>query len=189
MLQITVNKETNKATVVFNGKEEELNIVKVNKAGVKPGTHWVNMQKLGTPKKWATVNYNDHDEDTFVVEVDETACRVATKRVSRIISLTNIKDFLNDEQKAQFDELYAAAQAEVERQKEEEAKNAPVKEKKSRKLTPEELIAKKLAEIEMLKKVAAGEMEMPEKKSRKKAAAVAVEDLDAACEESTESAE
>ena len=176
MLSIIVNKETNKATVNFNGKDEELNVVTVNKAGVKPGTHWINLQKLGTPRKWQTVNYNDYSEDVFTVEVDETACRVITKRVSRLITLTNIKDYLNDEQKAQFDELYNAAIAERDRIVEEEKANAPVKEKKSRAMTPEEKLAKKMAEIEMLKKIISGEIPAPEKKSKK---IDVVENLDA----------
>lgn len=178
MLQILVNKETNKATVTFNGKEEELNVVTVNKAGVKPGTHWVNLQKLGTPRKWQTVNYNDYADDTFTIEVDENQCRVVTKKVSRLISLTNIKDYLCEESKAKFDELMAEAAAERDRVVEEEKANAPVKEKKSRAMSPEEKLAKKMAEIEMLKKIISGEIPAPAPKSRKKADGP-VEDLDA----------
>ena len=178
MLSIIVNKQTNKATVNFNGKDEELNVVTVNKAGVKPGTHWVNLQKLGTPRKWYTVNYNDYPEDIFTIEVDETACRIISKKVSRIITLTNIKDYLCDESKEAFDKLMEEAHAERDRIIAEEKANAPVKEKKSRAMTPEEKMAKKLAEIEELKKIIAGEIPAPAPRSRKKAD-VPVEDLDA----------
>ena len=109
MLQITVNKQTNKATAVFNGIEQTLSMVKVNKANVKPGTYWVNMQVLGTPKKWATVNYNDHADDVFVIEVDETSCRVQKAKYRRAITLQNIKDFLSEEDGAAFDVLMEKA--------------------------------------------------------------------------------
>lgn len=175
MLQIIVNKNTNKATVTFNGKEEELRVVTVNKAGVKPGTHWVDMQKLGTPKKWATVNYNDHEDDVFAVDVDETAARIAIRK-DRQITLTNIKDFLSEDSIAKLDEIVKEAEVERDRREAERKANMPVKEKKSRAMTPEEKLAKKLAEIEELKKIISGEIPAPTKKS--KAAAVAVEDLD-----------
>lgn len=178
MLSIIINKQTNKATVNFNGKDEELNVVTVNKAGVKPGTHWVNLQKLGTPRKWQTVNYNDYNDDIFTIEVDETACRVITKKVSRVITLTNIKDYLSDESKELFDKLMEEAAAKRDEIVEAEKANAPVKEKKSRAMTPEEKLAKKLAEIEELKKIISGEIPAPAPKARKKAEAV-VEDLDA----------
>lgn len=177
MLQIIVNKETNKATVMFDGKEQTLNLVKVNKEGVKPGTYWVNMQPLGTPKKWATVNYNDHAEDVFTVEVDETACRVVRAKITRNISLSNIKDFLSEEDGAAFDAIYQKAFEEADRRAKEAEANKPVKEKKSRAMTLEEKIAKKMAEIEKLKKVQSGELSEDEIKPRKKKAAV-IEDLD-----------
>jgi predicted DNA-binding ArsR family transcriptional regulator len=177
MLQIIVNKATNKATVMFDGKEQTLNMVKVNKEGVKPGTYWVNMQPLGTPKKWATVNYNDHAEEVFTIDVDETACRVVKAKISRVITLANIKDFLNDDEAAAFDALYEKAFAEAKRRADEAEANKPVKEKKSRAMTLEEKIAKKMAEIEKLKKVQSGEISEDEIKPRKKKAA-AIEDLD-----------
>lgn len=177
MLQIIVNKATNKATVMFDGKEQTLNMVKVNKEGVKPGTYWVNMQPLGTPKKWATVNYNDHAEEVFTIDVDETACRVVKAKVSRTITLANIKDFLSEEDGAAFDALYEKAFAEAKHRADEAEANKPVKEKKSRAMTLEEKIAKKMAEIEKLKKVQSGEISEDEIKPRKKKAAV-IEDLD-----------
>ena len=177
MITLTVTKATNKATVNFDGKDVELRVIPVNKAGVKPGTHWVDLQKLGTPKKWQTVNYVDQKEDVFTVEVDETAARKVSPRKSRIISLSNIKDFLNDEQKEQIDELVKSAEAERDRQAEEAAKNAPVKEKRSRAMTPEQKLAKKLAEVEELKKIISGEIPAPAPKKAKKKAA-AVENLD-----------
>lgn len=177
MLQIIVNKETNKATVMFDGKEQTLNMVKVNKEGVKPGTYWVNMQPLGTPKKWATVNYNDHAEDVFTIDVDETQCRVVRAKITRIISCSNIKDFLSEEDGAAFDALYEKAVAEADRRAKEAEANKPVKEKKSRAMTPEEKLAKKMAEVEKLKKQISGELPMDEPKARKKKAAV-IEDLD-----------
>lgn len=176
MLELIINKSTNKATVIFNGKEQELSLVKVNKTNVKPGTYWVNMQSLGTPKKWATVNYNDHADEVFTVQVDETAHRVVTAALRRKINLDNIKDFLSAEQAEQFDELYAAAQAECARRLEEAATNKPVKEKKSRAMTPEQKLAKAQAEVERLKKVMAGEIE--DKPARKSKKDVIIEDLD-----------
>lgn len=177
MLAIIVNKETNKATVNFDGKEQTLNMVKVNKEGVKPGTYWVNMQPLGTPKKWATVNYNDHADNVFTVEVDETACRVVKAKISRTITLGNIKDFLSEEDGALYDELYQKAFDEAKRRADEAEANKPVKEKKSRAMSPEEKLAKKMAEIEKLKKQIAGEIPFDEPKPRKKKAE-AIEDLD-----------
>jgi hypothetical protein len=177
MLQIIVNKATNKATVMFDGKEQTLNMVKVNKEGVKPGTYWVNMQPLGTPKKWATVNYNDHAEEVFTIDVDETACRVVRAKVSRNITLANIKDFLSEEDGAAFDAIYQKAFDEADRRIKEAEANKPVKEKKSRAMTTEEKIAKKMAEIEKLKKIQSGELPPEEPKARKKKAAV-IEDLD-----------
>lgn len=176
MLQIIVNKDTNKATVTFNGQETELRVVTVNKAGVKPGTHWIDLQKLGCPKKWQTVNYNDHEDAIFTVDVDETACRTVTRYADRIVSLANVKDYLNDEQKAAFEELVAAAEAERDRRVAERKANAPVKEKKSRAMSPEEKIAKKMAEIEELKKIMAGEIPAPVRGKKK---AEVIEDLDA----------
>jgi hypothetical protein len=180
MLELIINKTTNKATVVFDGKEQELSLVKVNKQNVKPGTYWVNMQPLGTPKKWATVNYNDHEEDIFTVQVDEDAHRVVTAKLRREINLNNIKDFLTEEQAAQFDELYAAAQDECARKLAEAEANKPVKEKKSRAMTPEQKYAKALAEVERLKKVMAGEIEDTPRKSKKN---VVIENLDSATED------
>lgn len=176
MLQITVNKATNKASVVFDGKEQILSMVKVNKPNVKPGTYWVNMQVLGTPKKWATVNYNDHTEDTFVIEVDETSCRVQKAKYRRQITLQNIKDFLTEEDGAAFDAIMERA---IDKQRElEEAEKAaaPVKEKKSRAMTDDEYIAKMEAKLAEAKaKRERGESVKPERKTKK---AVAVEDLD-----------
>lgn len=177
MLTITVNKVTNKASVVFDGKEQTLNIVKVNKEGVKPGTHWVNLQPLGCPRKWATVNYNDHEDDVFTFDTDETQCRVVKAKITRNITLANIKDFLSEEDAAAFDELYQKAFDEAKRRAEEAEANKPVKEKKSRAMTLEEKMAKKLAEIEKIKKQMSGELPMDEPKARKKKAA-AIEDLD-----------
>ena len=177
MLTIIVNKATNKASVTFDGKEQTLNMVKVTKEGVKPGTHWINMQPLGTPKKWATVNYNDHEDDVFTVEVDETVCRVVRAKITRTITFANIKDFLNEEDGAAFDALYQKAFDEAKRRADEAESNKPVKEKKSRAMSAEEKLAKKLAEVERLKKQISGEIPMDEPKPRKKKAAV-LEDLD-----------
>lgn len=187
MITLTVTKATNKATVNFDGKDVELRVIPVNKAGVKPGTHWVDLQKLGTPKKWQTVNYLDQTDDVFTVEVDETAARKVSPRKSRIISLSNIKDFLNDEQKEQIDELIKSAEAERDRQAEEAAKNAPVKEKRSRAMTPEQKLAKKLAEIEELKKIISGEIPAPAPKKAKKKADE-VENLDEGTDEEADNA-
>lgn len=181
MITVIVTKATNKATVNFGGKEVELRVIPVKKAGVKPGTHWVDLQKLGTPKKWATVNYEDQKEDIFSVEIDETASRKVSPRKSRIISLSNIKDFLTDDQKDFLDTLVKSAEAERDRQAEEAAKNAPVKEKKSRAMTIEEKIAKRKAEIAELEKIASGEIPAPAPKKAKKVAAE-VENLDEAVE-------
>lgn len=176
MLQITVNKATNKASVVFDGKEQTLSMVKVNKPNTKPGTYWVNMQVLGTPKKWATVNYNDHAEDVFVIEVDETQCRVQKAKYRRQITLQNIKDFLSEEDGVAFDGIMERA-IDKQRELEEKAKaEAPVKEKKSRAMTDDEYIAKMEAKLAEAKaKRERGESVKPERKSKK---AVVVEDLD-----------
>lgn len=184
MLAIIVNKNTVKATVTFDGKEQTLNLVKVTKEGVKPGTYWVNMQPLGTPKKWATVNFNDHADDVFTVEVDENACRVVKAKITRSISLSNIKDFLSEEDAATFDAIYQKAFDEAKRRADEAEANKPVKEKKSRAMSVEEKIAKKMAELEQLKKVQSGEISADELKPRKKKAAV-IEDLDAVTDAAT----
>lgn len=176
MLQITVNKATNKASVVFDGKEQTLSMVKVNKPNVKPGTYWVNMQVLGTPKKWATVNYNDHAEDVFVIEVDESACRVQKAKYRRQITLQNIKDFLSEEDGTTFDELMEKATAKQREIEEAEKANAPVKEKKSRAMTDDEYIAKMEAKLAEAKaKRERGESVKPVRKAKSK---VEVEDLD-----------
>lgn len=176
MLQITVNKATNKASVVFDGKEQTLSLVKVNKPNVKPGTYWVNMQVLGTPKKWATVNYNDHADDVFVIEVDEAACRVQKAKYRRQITLQNIKDFISEEDAVVFDGIMERA---IEKQRElEEAEkaNAPVKEKKSRAMTDDEYIAKMEAKLAEAKaKRERGESVKPARKAKSK---IEVEDLD-----------
>ena len=178
MLQLIINKTTQKATVMFDGKEQTLNLVKVNKEGVKPGTYWVNLQPLGTPRKWQTVNFNEYADDVFTIETDETACRIVTPKTSRIVTLGNIKDFLTEEQVAQFEELYTAAQAEAKRRADEAEANKPVKEKKSRKMSLEDLYAKKMAEIEKIKKQMSGELPLDEPKARKKKAQAVVENLD-----------
>ena len=177
MLQITVNKETTKASVVFDGKEQELRLVKVNKAGVKPGTYWVDMQKLGTPKKWATVNFNNYSDNIFVIDVDEDAHRVATKKDAHFITLVNIKEYLDEETGAQFDEIMEKAKARRDEIVAEELANKPVKEKKSRRMTPEEAYAKKLKELEEIKKIIEEGGELP-KRGKKKAEAI--ENLDEA---------
>lgn len=178
MLQIIINKSTQKATVTFDGKEQTLNLVKVNKEGVKPGTYWVNLQPLGTPRKWQTVNFNDHEDEVFTIETDETACRTITPKTSRVVTLGNIRDFLTEEQVAQFNDLYEAAQTEAKRRADEAEANKPVKEKKSRKMSLEDKFAKKMAEIEKLKKQMAGELPLDEPKPRKKKAVVQLENLD-----------
>lgn len=176
MLQITVNKVTQKAAVVFDGKEQTLSMVKVNKQNVKPGTYWVNMQVLGTPKKWATVNFNDHAEDTFVIEVDETACRVQKAKYRRAITLQNFKDFLTEEDGAIFDSLMEKAVDKQRELEEQEKANAPVKEKKSRAMSDDEYIAKMEAKLAEAKaKRERGESVKPARKTKTK---VEVEDLD-----------
>lgn len=176
MLQITVNKATNKASVVFDGKEQTLSLVKVNKTNVKPGTYWVNMQVLGTPKKWATVNYNDHADDVFVIEVDETSCRVQKAKYRRAISLQNIKDFLSEEDGAIFDGLMEKATEKQREIEEQEKANAPVKEKKTRAMTDDEYIAKMEAKLAEAKaKRERGESVKPARKAKSK---IEVEDLD-----------
>lgn len=176
MLQITVNKATNKASVVFDGKEQILSMIKVNKQNVKPGTYWVNMQVLGTPKKWATVNYNDHAEDVFVTEVDESSCRVQKAKYRRNITLQNIKDFLSEEDGTVFDELMEKATAKQREIEEQEKANAPVKEKKSRAMSDDEYIAKMEAKLAEAKaKRERGESVKPVRKAKSK---IEVEDLD-----------
>lgn len=176
MLQITVNKATNKASVVFDGKEQTLSLVKVNKQNVKPGTYWVNMQVLGTPKKWATVNYNDHAEDVFVIEVDESACRVQKAKYRRAITLQNIKDFLSEEDATAFDGIMERAIEKQREIEEQEKANAPVKEKKSRAMSDDEYIAKMEAKLAEAKaKRERGESVKP---ARTKKAKIEVEDLD-----------
>lgn len=187
MLAIIVNKATNKATANFDGKEQTLSLVKVTKEGVKPGTYWVNLQPLGTPRKWATVNFNDHADDVFTIEVDETQCRVVKAKITRVITLANIKDFLSEEDGAIYDELYQKAFDEAKRRADEAEANKPVKEKKSRAMSPEEKLAKKMAEIEKLKKQIAGEIPFDEPKPRKKKAE-AIEDLDFESEEVVDAA-
>lgn len=175
MLQITVNKVTQKAAVVFDGKEQTLSMVKVNKPNVKPGTYWVNMQVLGTPKKWATVNFNDHAEDTFVIEVDETACRVQKAKYRRAITLQNIKDFLSEEDAATFDGIMERAMDKQREIEETEKAAAPVKEKKSRAMTDDEYIAKMEAKLAEAKaKRERGESVKPARKTKSK---VEIEDL------------
>ena len=180
MLQITINKTTGKATTIVNGKEQALGLVKVNKATVKPGTYWVNLQALGTPRKWQTVNFNDYEDDVFVVDVDETAHREIMRRAQTQVTLTNIRDFLDEEHVAVFNELFEMAQAECAKRVAEHEAQKPVKEKKSRKMSNTEKIAKLLAEAERLRKIEAGELPPDEPKPRKsKKAAVVLEDLDA----------
>lgn len=177
MLTIIVNKATNKATVTVDGKEQLLGITIPKKEGIKPGTAWINLQSLGCPRKWQTVNYNDYEDEVFTVDVDETQARVVKAKVARNITFANIKDFLTEEDGAAFDELYQKAFDEAKRRADEAEANKPVKEKKSRAMSIEDKIAKKMAELEKLQKQASGELPMDEPKARKKKATF-VEDLD-----------
>lgn len=186
MLTITVNKQTMTASVVFDGKEQELTIVNPKKESLKPGTRWINLKPLGTPRQWFTVNFEENKEDIFTVEVDESKARVATKAKSRMITLVNFKDFLvDDADKAAFDELFTKVEAERDRQVEEAKASAPVKQTKSRRMTPAEKLAKKQEEMEILQKIVDGELpadyleqEAKKKREARKAAKVEVENLD-----------
>lgn len=185
MLTLTINKQTMKASVAFDGKEQDLSIVDPKKESLKAGTRWVNMKSLGTPRQWVTVNFEDNKEDIFTVEVDENQARQARKAISRLISMSNFKDFLvEDADKELFDGLFAKAEVERDRQIEEAKKNAPAKESKSRKKTPEEKLAEKKAEMEILEKIINGELpadyleQQKKAKSKAKSKKAPVENLD-----------
>lgn len=178
MITVVVNKEQEKGTVEFNGTIYKVNCQKVNKESVKPGTYWINLKPLGTPKMWHTVNFNDYEGEEFEVEIDETAHRTVTPRVSRLVTLGNIKDFLSDEDKTVFDELKAKADAEAKRQADEAEANKP-KKATGKKMTIEEKKAKLLAEMEALEKAAAeGKTYLEEAKPRKTKKQAIIEDLD-----------
>lgn len=118
-----------------------------------------------------------------MVDVDENYARVTTPRVSRIVLLGNIKDFLNEEDGILIDELKAKAEAEAKRRAEEAEANKPVKEKKHRKMTPAEMLAKKKAEImeleDALRKMESGDLPIDYlDKKKKKTKIEAIEDLD-----------
>lgn len=164
----TLNKETKKLHVNYNGEEVVCNLVKIpaskDKSEASDG-YWAHVEKLGAGRKWFTIPSLSLAEDT--IEFDETYARAVSRRKSRMISLTNIKEFLNEEDGAAVDALVEKATAERDRQDEEAAANAPVKEKKRRAMTPEEKLAKMEADAEKLRKQIAGELPMEEPKPKK----------------------
>lgn len=180
MITVTVDKTTATAVCAFNGKEQKLSLQKVNKESVKPGTYWINLKPLGTPKQWYTVNFNNYpDTDTFDVEIDEMQHRTVKPRISRVITFGNIKDFLSEEDAATFDALKEKAEAEAKRRADEAEANKPVKEKKSRKMTIEERRAKLLEEMKALEAAEAeGKVYFDETKPKKSKKQAVIEDLD-----------
>lgn len=151
MLDIKIDVEKKQGIAVIDGNEVTLPLVKAK----KPGSFWVNLQKLGCARKWATVNLVDEDGNDittdFAITVDETEHRERIKNTSRHVTLEKMREILTGDKLATLntlaDEVYAELDA---RYQAEEKARAEAKAKRSRKMTDEQKIAKKKAELEEL---------------------------------------
>ena len=87
MLDIKIDVEKKQGIAMIDGNEVTLPLVKAK----KPGSFWVNLQKLGCARKWATVNLVDEDGNDittdFAITVDETEHRERIKKMSRHVTL------------------------------------------------------------------------------------------------------
>lgn len=152
MLDIKIDVEKKQGIAVIDGNEVTLPLVKAK----KPGSFWVNLQKLGCARKWATVNLVDEDGNDittdFAITVDETEHRERIKNTSRHVTLEKMREILTGDKLATLNELADEVYAELDaRYQAEEKARAEAKAKRSRKMTDEQKIAKKKAEIEELK--------------------------------------
>lgn len=152
MLDIKIDVEKKQGIVMIDGNEVTLPLVKAK----KPGSFWVNLQKLGCARKWATVNLVDEDGNDittdFAITVDETEHRERIKNTSRHVTLEKMREILTGDKLATLNELADEVYAELDaRYQAEEKARAEAKAKRSRKMTDEQKIAKKKAEIEELK--------------------------------------
>lgn len=151
MLDIKIDVEKKQGIAMIDGNEVTLPLVKAK----KPGSFWVNLQKLGCARKWATVNLVDEDGNDittdFAITVDETEHRERIKNTSRHVTLEKMREILTGDKLATLnalaDEVYAELDA---RYQAEEKARAEAKAKRSRKMTDEQKIAKKKAELEEL---------------------------------------
>lgn len=151
MLDIKIDVEKKQGIVVVDGNEVTLPLVKAK----KPGSFWVNLQKLGCARKWATVNLVDENGDDitadFAITVDETEHRERIKNTSRHVTLEKMREILTGDKLATLNQLADEVYAELDaRYQAEEKARAEAKAKRSRKMTDEQKIAKKKAELEEL---------------------------------------
>lgn len=151
MLDIKIDVEKKQGIAVIDGNEVTLPLVKAK----KPGSFWVNLQKLGCARKWATVNLVDENGDDittdFAITVDETEHRERIKNTSRHVTLEKMREILTGDKLATLNELADEVYAELDaRYQAEEKARAEAKAKRSRKMTDEQKIAKKKAELEEL---------------------------------------
>lgn len=151
MLDIKIDVEKKQGIAVIDGNEVTLPLVKAK----KPGSFWVNLQKLGCARKWATVNLVDEDGNDittdFAITVDETEHRERIKNTSRHVTLEKMREILTGDKLATLNELADEVYAELDaRYQAEEKARAEAKAKRSRKMTDEQKIAKKKAELEEL---------------------------------------
>ena len=159
MLDIKIDVEKKQGIVVVDGNEVTLPLVKAK----KPGSFWVNLQKLGCARKWATVNLVDENGDDitadFAITVDETEHRERIKNTSRHVTLEKMREILTGDKLATLNELADEVYAELDaRYQAEEKARAEAKAKRSRKMTDEQKIAKKKAELkELMAKLAAAQ--------------------------------
>lgn len=151
MLDIKIDVEKKQGIAVIDGNEVTLPLVKAK----KPGSFWVNLQKLGCARKWATVNLVDEDGNDitadFAITVDETEHRERIKNTSRHVTLEKMREILTGDKLATLNELADEVYTELDaRYQAEEKARAEAKAKRSRKMTDEQKIAKKKAELEEL---------------------------------------
>lgn len=151
MLDIKIDVEKKQGIAVIDGNEVTLPLVKAK----KPGSFWVNLQKLGCARKWATVNLVDENGDDitadFAITVDETEHRERIKNTSRHVTLEKMREILTGDKLATLNQLADEVYAELDaRYQAEEKARAEAKAKRSRKMTDEQKIAKKKAELEEL---------------------------------------
>lgn len=147
MLDIKIDVEKKQGIAVIDGNEVTLPLVKAK----KPGSFWVNLQKLGCARKWATVNLVDEDGNDittdFAITVDETEHRERIKNTSRHVTLEKMREILTGDKLATLNELADEVYAELDaRYQAEEKARAEAKAKRSRKMTDEQ----KKAELEEL---------------------------------------
>lgn len=151
MLDIKIDVEKKQGIAMIDGNEVTLPLVKAK----KPGSFWVNLQKLGCARKWATVNLVDEDGNDittdFAITVDETEHRERIKNTSRHVTLEKMREILTGDKLATLNELADEVYTELDaRYQAEEKARAEAKAKRSRKMTDEQKIAKKKAELEEL---------------------------------------